>query len=62
MLDLAWDAPYGVFWLQNQAHLAQLYRQHGQVDRARTIESELRRILANADAAHPIIRQLDASK
>jgi tetratricopeptide (TPR) repeat protein len=61
LLELAWDAQYGVFWLRIQAHLAQLLRQTGQTDRARKIENQLRRILAYADTDHPIVLQLKHS-
>jgi tetratricopeptide (TPR) repeat protein len=61
LLELAWDAPYGVFWLRIQAHMAQLYRQVGRRDDARKIEDQLRRILAYADADHPIRVQLEQS-
>jgi hypothetical protein len=61
LLELAWDAQYGVFWLRIQAHLAQLYRQMGRADDARKVEDQLRRILAYADSDHPVLQQLKHS-
>jgi hypothetical protein len=61
LLELAWDAQYGVFWLRIQAHLAQLYRQMGRAEDARKVEDQLRRILAYADSDHPVLQQLKHS-
>ncbi len=60
-LEFAWNSPYGVFWLRIQAHQAQLCRELGRIEEARTIESQLRRILAYADPDHPILLQLKQS-
>ena len=48
----------GVFWLENQWRLAKLYRRLGQMDRAREVEDDLTRILARADADHPVLLDL----
>ena len=61
LLELAWDAQYGVFWLRIQAHMARLYRQLRRSEDARKIENQLRRILAYADADHPIRVQISQS-
>ncbi len=52
----------GPVWLRLQAQLAQLYRELGRDADARKIEDELRRLLALADADHPILRQLDRTE
>jgi hypothetical protein len=48
----------GPEWLRNQAHLADLYHKLGRDQDARKTEDELRKLLAFADAGHPILRQL----
>ena len=48
----------GPLWLKLQAQLSQLYRDMGQHEDARKIEDKLRRLLALADADHPILLQL----
>jgi Tfp pilus assembly protein PilF len=47
-------------WLRNKHHLARICRRLGRVEEARVHEAELRRLLALADADHPILRALDA--
>jgi hypothetical protein len=42
--------------------LAQLYRQGGQQAEARRVEADLLKLLAHADADHPILRQLQQSQ
>ena len=49
-------------WLRVRWQLADLYRQTGRNADAREIEDELRRLLALADADHPILRQLAACR
>ena len=48
----------GAFWLRNQLHLARLYREVGRAKDARRIEAELSKLLALADADHPILREI----
>jgi hypothetical protein len=50
--------PNGHHWIGAQADLARLYRLTSRVREAQTIESELRRLLAVADADHPVLLQL----
>jgi tetratricopeptide (TPR) repeat protein len=50
----------GPYWLRSRIGLATLYRQVGRVEDARTIESDLRKLLARADADHPILVELKA--
>jgi len=45
-------------WMEHRALLARLYRSAGRADAAAPIENELRKLLAVADADHPIVRQL----
>ena len=45
-------------WLEHRALLARLYHSAGMADAAAPIENELRKLLAVADADHPIVRQL----
>jgi tetratricopeptide (TPR) repeat protein len=51
-----------VFWLRDKAHLARLYRRLGRSEDAQKVESELSRLLAYADADHPILVQLRRSQ
>ena len=48
-------------WLEQRALLARMHRKAGQNADARTIETELRKLLAVADDDHPIVRQLRAA-
>ncbi|MGI8783536.1 MAG: hypothetical protein ACR2L2_07805 [Acidobacteriota bacterium] len=48
----------GFFWLRNQWRLAQFHRDLGQETEALAIEAELLKLLAHADADHPIVAQL----
>ena len=48
----------GPLWLRIRARLAQLYREMGRHIDAGTIEEDLRKRLALADADHPILREL----
>jgi len=52
----------GALWVRVQGQLAQLYREMGRDAEARKIEKKLRALLAYADRAHPIVRQLDHTK
>ena len=49
---------FGYLWLRNQIQLARLYRETGRENDARKIEEELRKLLALADADHPILLEL----
>ncbi len=49
----------GQYWLWIRYRLAQLYRESRRESEARTIEEELRKLLALADPDHPIRRALD---
>lgn len=49
-------------WLRANAQLASLYRRNGQEDKARAIEARLLKLLAHADAAHPLAAQLKARR
>ena len=45
-------------WLRTSAQLARLYRKTGQEDKARGIETHLLKLLAAADADHPLVAEL----
>jgi tetratricopeptide (TPR) repeat protein len=45
-------------WVRASAHLARLYRKSGQEDEARAIEARLLKLLAAADADHPLVAEL----
>ena len=45
-------------WLRTSAQLARLYRKSGQEDKARAIEAHLLKLLAVADADHPLVAEL----
>jgi eukaryotic-like serine/threonine-protein kinase len=45
-------------WLRTQFALAQMYRRVGRIEDARTVEVDLLKLLAHADADHPILREL----
>ena len=49
-------------WLRASAQLASLYHGNGQEDRAQAIEAQLARLLAHADADHPLAAQLKARR
>jgi len=49
----------GFLWLRSRFQLGRLYGETGREEEARTIEEELRRLLALADPDHPIRRELD---
>jgi len=49
-------------WLRANAQLASLYRRNGQGDQARAIEVRLLKLLAHADADHPLVAQLKARR
>ncbi len=49
-------------WLRANAQLASLYRRNGQEDKARAIEARLLKLLAHADADHPLAAQLKARR
>jgi tetratricopeptide (TPR) repeat protein len=49
-------------WTRTMAHLASLYRRSGQDDQARAIEARLSKLLAHADADHPLGLQLKARR
>jgi hypothetical protein len=49
---------FGAQWLAMREQLAQLYRHAGRMTEADAVETELRRVLAGADADHPIARRL----
>ena len=48
-------------WLRIQFALAQMYRRVGRIEDARTVEVDLLKLLAHADADHPILRELQKS-
>jgi hypothetical protein len=48
----------GAFWEKNQLLLARLYRKAGRATDAQRIEEELLKLLAVADADHPILLEL----
>ncbi len=48
----------GAFWTRNQLLLARLYRRGGRSSEAQRIEAELLKLLAVADADHPILLEL----
>jgi len=58
-----WNVPgltfYGVFWLRNQARVSAYYHRLGRNQEARTIDDQLRKLLAAADPDHPILQQLN---
>lgn len=45
-------------WLRANAHLARLYHKSGHADKARAIEAHLMKLLAAADADHPLVVEL----
>ena len=45
-------------WLRTNAYLARLYRRHGQEAKARAVEAHLLKLLAAADADHPLVVEL----
>ena len=45
-------------WVRASAHLARLYRKSGHADKARAIEAHLLKLLAAADADHPLVAEL----
>ena len=47
-------------WPRDRAQLARLYRKNGQEAEARAIESHLLKLLAVADADHPLLGELRA--
>ena len=49
-------------WLRAKAQLASLYRRNGQEEQARMIEAQLAKLLAHADADHPLAVQLKARR
>jgi hypothetical protein len=49
-------------WLRANARLASLYRRNGQQEQARTIEAQMAKLLAHADADHPLAVQLKARR
>lgn len=49
---------HGYFWMRDQKLLADLYRQDGQVDKARAIERDLLARLAVADSDFPLLVEL----
>lgn len=51
----------GAFWLRVVWQLAQVYRQVGRNDDAAKLETELRQLLAVADADHPILVAMERS-
>ncbi len=51
----------GALWLRVQGQLAQLYRAMSRDAEGRKIEEKLRRLLALADADHPILLQLEST-
>jgi hypothetical protein len=52
--------PAGTYWLRSRFELARLYRSIGRVDDARVVEADLEKLLALADADHPILMALKA--
>ncbi len=48
----------GAYWLRNRLELAKLYRGVGRVEDAQAVEAELSKLLALADADHPILLEL----
>lgn len=49
-------------WLRGRAQLVRLYRKSGQVDEARGVEDQLLKLLAVADADHPLVAELKARR
>jgi serine/threonine-protein kinase len=47
-------------WLDGRAQLARLYRKNGQDEKAREVEAHLLKLLAMADADHPLVKELRA--
>jgi tetratricopeptide (TPR) repeat protein len=45
-------------WLRTSAQLARLYRKNGQEEKARAVEAQLLKLLAAADADHPLVAEL----
>jgi tetratricopeptide (TPR) repeat protein len=53
---------HGAFWTRYQALLARLYRRAGRAAEAQRVEAELSKLLAVADADHPILLELQQSQ
>jgi len=51
-----------LYWLQNEARLARLYRSAGRAADAARVEDRLRRLLVEADSNHPILLSLQESE
>jgi hypothetical protein len=49
----------GAFWMRNQLLLARLHRKAGRTADAQRIEADLLKLLAVADADHPILMELE---
>jgi tetratricopeptide (TPR) repeat protein len=49
-------------WLTSKAQLARLYRKNGQEQKARVVEARLLKMLAVADADHPLLKELNARR
>ena len=52
------DGATGAYWMRNRLDLAKLYRRVGRVEEARAIETDLLKVLALADADHPMLLEL----
>jgi len=59
-IQLASGWSHGWVWIKLRADLADLYREAGRIDEARTIETHLRQLLAVADDGHPLKLKLDS--
>jgi hypothetical protein len=49
-------------WLRSYAQLARLYRKTGQDQKAIAVENRLLKLLAVADADHPLLKELKATR
>jgi hypothetical protein len=49
-------------WIRTSAQLARLYRNNGQEAKARALEAYVLKLLAQADADHPLVRELSVRR
>ncbi|RPH59614.1 MAG: hypothetical protein EHM89_10370 [Acidobacteria bacterium] len=50
------------FWIEARDNLAELYRQMGRIEEADAIDKNLLRLLAVADADHPVLVRIKARR
>lgn len=59
--QVGWQYPASAaYWMHVRMQLADVYRSVGRIDDARSLEADLRRLLSQADANHPLVLRLGA--